>query len=81
MDPLPRFMHRRFQSFVAQYRQLARSHLSTWNLAKREGCEYENVHAHIVYWNAVVKSLNHMEYLGTCNDPGKRTKHTRHLDR
>lgn len=74
VKPLPRIMHPIFRRFVADLDKLAQSHLSTWKLAERSCGEFPQVNANLIYWSSVRRFLNHLEYLGTTNDPGSRRR-------
>lgn len=71
IKPLPRIVQPAFRRFCAEVRVYAQSQVSTWKLAKREYADLPFVHTNLVYWQSVVKFINHLEYLGTSNDPAR----------
>jgi len=72
--PLPKVMHARFAVLCSQLRDHARSHRSTWALASRI---YPTPAGdrQLSYWDAVIKYINTLEYLGTVgHDTGTHTR-------
>jgi hypothetical protein len=65
--PLPKYMHRTFQEFVAELRNHAASHYGTWRYAAARNPE-TSVQMNAIYWRSVLKYLNTLEYLGTHNE-------------
>lgn len=74
VKPLPRSMHREFRRFCADLAVLARSHQSTWRLARRDAADEPIVDANLIYWESVIKFLSYLEYLGTTNDTREPTR-------
>jgi hypothetical protein len=72
VKPLPRATHGVFTAFMLEYRCLVQSHISTWALANREMMGTAVVESNLIYWRSVLRSLDHIIYLATQNDPSKR---------
>ena len=72
IKPMPRIMHRAYRRFVRDVSFYVRSHISTWKLANREIHEDRIIQANLIYWESVLKFLDHLEYLGTSNDSVSR---------